>query len=88
MYRDTPQGRASAGDDQRLVTLLRRPSPGTTSVDLVGQLMVHLLTYGNALLAKYRSEDTIVQLGLLDPQTVTVEHVGAGSSTSSRGPRV
>jgi HK97 family phage portal protein len=77
-YRRLPNGsRVPAGDDQRLVTLLRRPSPGTTSVDLVGQLMAHLLTFGDAFLAKYRSDREIVQLGLLDPAAVTVEQVGA-----------
>jgi HK97 family phage portal protein len=77
VYRDTPRGRVPAGDDQRLVTLLQRPSPGTTSVDLVGQLMTHLLTFGDGFLAKYRAEGSIVQLGLLDPAAVAVEQVGA-----------
>jgi HK97 family phage portal protein len=77
VYRDTSRGRVPAGDDQRLVTLLRRPSPGTTSVDLVGQLMTHLLVVGDAYVAKYRSEGSITMLGLLDPQSVTVEQAGA-----------
>jgi HK97 family phage portal protein len=77
VHRATPQGRLPAGDDQRLAVLLRRPSPGTTSVDLVGQLMTHLLVHGDAFLAKYRSEGSIVQLGLLDPASVVVEQVGA-----------
>lgn len=77
VYRDTPRGRVPAGGDQRLVTLLRHPSPGTTSVDLVGQLMTHLLCHGDCFLAKYRSEGSIVQLGLLDPVAVEEEQVGA-----------
>jgi HK97 family phage portal protein len=77
VYRDTPQGRVPAGDDQRLVQLLRRPSPGSTAVDLIGQLMVHLLTFGDAFVAKYRSDREIVQLGLLDPAAMVVEQVGA-----------
>jgi HK97 family phage portal protein len=77
VYRDTPRGRVPAGDDQRLVTLLRRPSPGTTSVDLVGQLMTHLLTFGNSYLAKYKSDREITMLGLIDPASVVVEVVGA-----------
>jgi HK97 family phage portal protein len=77
VYRSTPQGRVAAGDDQRLAQLLRRPSPGTTSVDLIGQLMAHLLTHGDGFLAKYRSEGSIVMLGLLDPASVAVEQAGA-----------
>jgi phage portal protein BeeE len=32
VFRRTDAGRVPAGDDQRLVQLLRRPSPGSTSV--------------------------------------------------------
>jgi HK97 family phage portal protein len=76
IYRRTPQGRIPAGDDQRLVQLLRRPSPGSTSADLFSDVMVSLLTDGNAFIGKFRSEGTIVQLGVLDPQTVVVERRG------------
>jgi HK97 family phage portal protein len=76
VYRRTPQGRIPAGEDQRLVQLLRRPSPGATSADLFSDVMVSLLTDGNAFLGKFRSEGTLVQLGVLDPQTVEIEHRG------------
>jgi HK97 family phage portal protein len=73
VYRRTPAGRLVAGDDQRLVQLLRQPAPGSTSADLFGTTMVHLQTNGNAFVAKYRSEGSIVSLGLLDPRHVQVE---------------
>jgi HK97 family phage portal protein len=77
VYRRLPDGsRTPAGEDQRLVALLRRPEPGSTSADLLGSIMVHLLVHGDAFLAKYRREDSIVQIALLDPQTVTVERDG------------
>jgi HK97 family phage portal protein len=76
VYRDTPGGRVPAGDDQRLVQLLRRPSPGSTSADLFSTAMVHLLTNGNAFIGKFRAEGSIVQLACLDPQAVTVEQQG------------
>lgn len=77
VYRDTGGGRVPAGDEQRLVGLLRRPSPGSTSADLFSSAMVHLLVNGNAFVGKYRREDSIVQLGLLDPSAVTVEQAGS-----------
>lgn len=77
VYRRTPGGRVPAGDDQRLVALLRHPSPGSTSADLFSTLMVHLAVFGNGFIAKYREEGTIVQLGCLDPQSVRVEQRGA-----------
>jgi len=73
IYRKTPAGRVPAGDDQRVVQLLRSPSPGSTSADLFSQIMLHLNVFGDALIGKYRSEGTIVQLGLLHPERVAVE---------------
>jgi HK97 family phage portal protein len=73
IYRRTPAGRVPAGDDQRLVQLLRQPSPGSTSADLFSQVMVHLNVNGDAFIGKFRSEGSIVSLGLLDPSQVTVE---------------
>jgi HK97 family phage portal protein len=73
VYRRTPAGRIAAGDDQRLVQLLRQPAPGSTSADVFGTAMVHLQTNGNAFVAKYRAEGSIVSLGLLDPRQVQVE---------------
>jgi HK97 family phage portal protein len=76
VYRRTPQGRVPAGDDQRLVQLLRQPSPGSTSADLFSQIVVHLNVHGNAYVGKFRSDRTIVSLGLLDPNAVQVELQG------------
>jgi HK97 family phage portal protein len=77
VYRRTLQGRIPAGDDQRLVQLLRRPSPGSTAADLFSTAMVGLLLDGNCFIGKFRQEGSIVQLGLLNPQSVTVEQRGA-----------
>jgi phage portal protein BeeE len=41
-YRRTDAGRVAAGDNARVVQLVRRPSPGSTGVDLISQVMVHL----------------------------------------------
>lgn len=77
VYRRLPDGsRLPAGEDQRLVALLRRPEPGATSADLLGSIMLHLLVAGDCFLAKYRREGSIVQLACLDPQTVAVERRG------------
>ena len=76
VLRRTASGRVPAGDDARAVQLLPRPSPGSTSVDLVSQLVTHLCVYGNGYLGKYRSEGSIVQLGMLHPDRVQVELTG------------
>lgn len=76
VYRRTPQGRIPAGEDQRLVQLLRRPSPGSTPADLFSTAMVHLLTNGNAFIGKFREEGSLVQLACLDPQSIVVEQRG------------
>jgi len=73
VFRHTDQGRVPAGPDARLVQLLQSPSPGATSADLFSQVMVHLNTNGSAFIGKFRSEGSIVSLGLLDPQQVEVE---------------
>jgi HK97 family phage portal protein len=73
VYRRLPAGRVPAGDDQRLVQLLRRPSPGSTSADLFSQIMVSLNLTGDAFIGKYRSGDTVVQLGVLPSDQVQVE---------------
>jgi len=72
-YRRTATGRQPAGDNARVVQLLKRPAPGSTSVDLVSQIVVHLNVYGEAFVGKYRSDGEIAQLGLLPPETVQVE---------------
>lgn len=77
VYRATAAGNVPAGDEQRLAQLLRRPSPGSTSADLFSTAMVHLLVNGNAFVGKFRREGSIVQLGCLDPQAVTVEQRGS-----------
>ena len=56
--------------------LLERPSPGSTSADLISQVIVHLNVHGNAYVGKFRSEGEIVQLGLFDPTQVRVELSG------------
>ena len=75
-YRRTPQGRVPAGENSRIVQLLQRPSPGSTSVDLISQVMVHLNIYGDAFVGLYRSDGEIVQLGLIHPESVQVELQG------------
>jgi HK97 family phage portal protein len=72
-YRRTGQGRVAAGDNQRAVQLLSRPAPGSTGVDLISQVMVHLNVHGDAFIGKYRSDGEIVQLGLITPDSVQVE---------------
>jgi HK97 family phage portal protein len=76
VYRDTGSGRMPAGDDQRLLALLRRPSPGSTASDLFSTTMVHLLTSGNAFVGKFRHEGAITQLACLDPSAVAIEQEG------------
>jgi HK97 family phage portal protein len=73
VYRKTAAGRQPAGDDSRAVQLLRNPSPGSTSADLLSQIMVHLNVHGEAFVGKFRSDNTIVQLGLLDPTRMDAE---------------
>ncbi len=52
VYRHTPAGRVPAGADSRAVQLLQRPSPGSTTVDLISQVMVHLNVYGEAFIGQ------------------------------------
>lgn len=60
--------------DGPLVELLEHPSPAQTASGLLGTVMVHLLTFGNAYLGLYRGADGgIEQLAPLDPERVTVE---------------
>jgi len=73
VYRRTPAGRVPAGDDSRAVQLLGRPSPGSTTVDLVSQVVTHLNVYGETFVGKYKADGEIVQLGLIHPDRVQVE---------------
>ena len=74
VYRRTPAGRVQVGEDARAVRLLGRPSPGSTGVDLISQMMTHSNVYGECFVGKYRGQDgEIVQLGLLSPESVQVE---------------
>jgi len=75
-YRRTAAGRVPAGDNSRAVQLLNRPVPGSTGVDLVSQITVHLNLYGEAFVGKYRADSEIVQLGLITPESVQVELSG------------
>ncbi|MGI8511396.1 MAG: phage portal protein [Solirubrobacteraceae bacterium] len=52
--------------------LLERPAPATTTANLISTAMAHLQTHGNCFLAKYRRGGRIEQLGLLQPDRVTV----------------
>jgi HK97 family phage portal protein len=72
-YRRIDQGRVPAGENARIVQLLRQPSPGSTSVDLISQIVVHLNVFGDAFVGLYRADGEIVQLGLLPPDSVQVE---------------
>src|SRR5512132_98003 len=76
VYRKTLQGRVEVGPDSRAVQLLNKPSPGSTSVDLISQILVHLNVTGDAFIGKYRADGEIVQLGLLPPDSVQVELQG------------
>jgi phage portal protein BeeE len=53
VYRRTADGRERVTSG-KLVELLDRPASATTQADLVSTLMGHVLTWGNAYLAKYR----------------------------------
>lgn len=75
-YRRTPTGRVAAGDNARIARLLEQPTPGSTGVDLVSQIVVHLAVFGEAFLAKYKADGEIVQLGLIHPDSVQVEMKG------------
>src|SRR5688572_12835454 len=62
VYRRTTEGRQPAGDNSRAVQLLAKPAPGSTGVDLISQVMVHLQVHGEAFVGKYRADQEIVQL--------------------------
>jgi len=72
VYRRVPDGRERV-ETGRLPALLDAPGPATTQADLVSSLMAHSLVWGNAYLAKYRTGDEVVQLGLLAPDRVRPE---------------
>jgi hypothetical protein len=75
-YRRLPEGRVPAGDNARITQLLQRPSPGSTMVDLLSQMMVHANLYGESFVGLYRADGEIVQLGLIHPDSVQVELKG------------
>jgi HK97 family phage portal protein len=73
-YRRTTTGRQPAGDNARVVQLLKRPAPGSTSVDLISQIVVGLCVTGEVFVGKYRGADgEIAQLGLISPESIQVE---------------
>ncbi len=77
VYRRLPDGsRVATGPDQRLAQLLYRPWPGATSIDLIGMIVLHLCLHGEAWLAKYVSEGSVVSLGLLHPDRMQIEMIG------------
>jgi HK97 family phage portal protein len=71
-YRKVGDGRERVTSG-KLVDLLDKPSPTVSQADLVSSLMSHVLIYGNAFVAKYRSAGEIVQLGLLHPERTRPE---------------
>jgi HK97 family phage portal protein len=73
VYRRTDAGRVPAGDNAHAVQLLQKPAPGSTGVDLISQIMVHLNVHGEAFVGKWREDREIVQLALLSPETIQVE---------------
>ena len=68
VYRKNSTGRVEAGPDSRVVQLLGRPSPGSTSADVISRIMVDLNTDGNAFIGKFRSGGSIVQLARWTPR--------------------
>lgn len=72
VYRKTADGRQRV-DGGSLIDLLEHPAPGTTSADLVGTLMAHVLVHGDAFVGKYKRGGVVDQLGLLPPDRVQVE---------------
>ena len=73
VYRRTETGRVPAGENSRAAQLLTRPSPGSTGVDLVSQIVVHLNVHGDAFIGKYVADGEIVQLACIPPESVQVE---------------
>lgn len=73
-YRRVPGGRERV--ENPAAELLRRPAPAVTQSGLIGQLVTHLNLYGNAFLGLYRDGGEIAQLGLLHPDTMSVEVKG------------
>ena len=67
-YRRTDQGRVRTAG--RTAELLGRPAPATSTANLVGQTMAHLLLHGNAYLGKYREAGRIERLSLIPPDRV------------------
>ena len=77
VYRRQADGtRIPAGPDQRLAQLLARPWPGATSIDLISMIVMHLSLYGEAWVAKYTSEGSIIGLGLIHPSRMQIYMVG------------
>jgi HK97 family phage portal protein len=73
VYRRTTAGRVAADDNSRAVALLEHPAPGSTGVDLISQVLVHLNVHGDAFIGKYRADGEVAQLGLIPPDSVQVE---------------
>lgn len=72
VYRRRDDGRERM--DNQAAALLRNPAPATTTANMVGQLMAHLLCWGNAYAGKFRDSDgRVQQLGLLAPDRVAPE---------------
>jgi HK97 family phage portal protein len=86
VYRRTGDGRERV--EGRTAELLRRPSPATTQANLIGQLVGHLNTTGDAYLGKFRdSEGNVDQLALLHPERVVPEIKGGRPIYTVTGPK-
>lgn len=71
-YRRTAQGRERI-ESGRTFELLRSPAPAMSQSNLIGQVMAHLQTHGNAYVGKFRSNGQLVQLGCLAPDRIQTE---------------
>ncbi|MGH2966196.1 MAG: phage portal protein [Solirubrobacterales bacterium] len=71
-YRRTAAGDRVRLEQGRLLALLDRPAPQTTTGGLVGQMAAHLATWGNAYLGLWRDGDELAQLACLPPERVQI----------------
>lgn len=85
-YRRTESGRERI-ESGRIVELLNRPSAGMTQANLIGQLVAHLNTHGNAYLGKFRDGEEVVQLAALIPDRVRPEIVNDRILFEVTGPK-
>ena len=71
-YRRTEDGRER--DDGPLAQLLAAPAPGVPQYALLGHLASCLILHGDAFLGLFRDDEgRVAQLGVLDPERVSIE---------------